>query len=81
MTKKISAFAVMAFLATSFAFAADNTKRASTDDATATQAATTNHVQQDSSAKKDNNKDKHNAKPAPSTQEREFDKVLQGIYG
>jgi hypothetical protein len=30
---------------------------------------------------KDNKKNKHNAKPAPTDQDREFDKVLQGIYG
>ena len=83
MTKKISAFALMACLATSFAFAADSNKCASSADSAktvATQTAATDSTQQDS-AVKDNKKDKHNAKPAPSTQDREFDKVLQGIYG
>jgi hypothetical protein len=79
MTRKISAFAIMACLATSFAFAEDNAKCASSTDnakAEATQTATT-----DKNVAKDSKKNQNNAKPAPSTQDREFDKVLQGIYG
>jgi len=30
---------------------------------------------------KDSKKNKHNAKPAPTDQDREFDRVLQGIFG
>jgi len=35
----------------------------------------TNHT------RKDKKKPKHNEKPAPSKEEQEFEKVLQGIYG
>jgi hypothetical protein len=85
MTKKISTFAIMACLASSLAFADDKAKSVSSDDATATTAAIS-----DSAAQKDNspcgsardtNKAKQKAKPAPSNQEQEFDRVLRGIYG
>ena len=79
MTKKISAFALMACLATSFAFAAESNKRASADTAK-TETAQTASTQQASCPTKDN-KNQKNAKTAPSTQEQEFDKVLQGIHG
>jgi len=81
MTKRISALALMACLATSFAFAADSNKRASSADNTKAEAAQAATTQQDSTTVKNNKKDKHNAKPAPSTQEQEFDKVLLGIHG
>ena len=85
MRKKISTFAIMACLASSLAFASDKAKPAAADEATATQAAASdNAAQKDNSpcdSKKDRNKAKHNAKPAPSNQEKEFDRVLQGIYG
>jgi hypothetical protein len=88
MTGKISTFAIMACVASSLAFAADKAKSiSSADDAKAntTQTAITDNTRQDSTSssncKKKDKKDNHRAKPAPSNQEREFDRVLMGIYG
>jgi hypothetical protein len=88
MTRKLSTFAIMACLASSLAFAGDKAKPTSSADnakTEATQPATSDNIQQHGGSPcapaKDNNKNKHNAEPAPSDQEREFDKVLQGIYG
>jgi hypothetical protein len=88
MTRKLSTFAIMAFLASSLAFAGDKPKPApSVDDAKAeaTQTATPDSTQQNGSSPcdsaKDKKKNKHHAKPVPSDQEREFDRVLMGIYG
>ena len=88
MTRKLSTFAIMACLASSLAFAGDKAKPTSSADSAkteTTQTATSDNIQQDGSAPcssaKDNKKNKHNAKPAPSDQKREFDRVLQGIYG
>jgi hypothetical protein len=88
MTRKLSTFAIVACLASSLAFASDKAKPKSSADgakAEATQTAASDNVQQDGSspcaADKDKKKKKHDAKPAPSDQEREFNKVLQGIYG
>ena len=88
MTRKISAFAIMACLASSLALAGDKanaTPSAGDAKAEATQTATTDNTQQDGSKPcapvKDTRKNKHNAKPAPSNQDREFDRVLQGIHG
>jgi hypothetical protein len=87
MTKKISTFAIMVCLASSLAFAGDKAKSASSDEATASTAATSdNATQKDENpcgSAKDNKKDKDKAKgkPAPSKQEEEFDRVLRGIYG
>jgi hypothetical protein len=88
MTRKLSTFALMACLASSLAFAGDKAKPASSPDdakAEATQTATTDNTQQDGNSPcasaKSNGKNKQNAKPAPSDQEREFDKALLGIYG
>jgi hypothetical protein len=85
MTKKISTFAIMVCLAGSLAFAGDKAKSASSDETTATTAATSdNATQKDKSpcgSAKDTNKGKVKGKPAPSNQEEEFDRVLRGIYG
>ena len=85
MTQKISTFAIMACLVSSLAFASDKAKPASFDDATGTTASTSdNAAEKDNSAcgsAKDTNKAKVKAKPAPSNQEQEFDRVLRGIYG
>ena len=85
MTKKISNFAIMACLASSLAFASDKATPASSDDATATTTANSdNAAQKDNSScgsAKVTNKAKRKAKPAPSNQEQEFDRVLRGIYG
>jgi hypothetical protein len=85
MTKKISTFAIMACLASSLAFAGDKAKSVSSDDATVTIAAISgNAAQKDNSpcgSAKDTNKAKLKAKPAPSNQEQEFDRVLRSIYG
>ena len=85
MTKRIATFAIVACLASSFAFASDKGKPASSDDATATAAATSENADhRDNSpggSAKDTNKAKVKARPAPSNQEQEFDRVLRGIYG
>ena len=88
MRKQIYCFAIMACLASSLAFAGDKAKPArSVDDAKAeaTQTAAPDNIQQNGSrpcaSAKDDKKSKHNTKPAPSDQEREFDRVLMGIYG
>jgi hypothetical protein len=88
MTRKLSTFAIMACLASSLAFAGDKAKPApSSGDAKAeaTQTATPDNIQKNGSSPcasaKDDKKNKHNAQPTPSEQEREFDRVLMGIYG
>ena len=85
MTKKISTFAIMVCLASSLAFAGDKAKSASSGEATATTAATSdNATQKDKSPRgsaKKTNQGKVKAKPAPSNREEEFDRVLRGIYG
>jgi hypothetical protein len=88
MTRKLSTFAIMACLASSLAFAGDKAKREpSADDckSEATQTASPDNTQQNGSSPcdsaKDKKKNKHHAKPAPTDQEREFDRVLMGIYG
>ena len=88
MTRKLSTFAIMACLASSLAFAGDKAKAASSADnakTETTQTATSDNIQQDGTSPcasaKDKKKNKHDAKPAPSDQEREFDKVLMRIYG
>jgi hypothetical protein len=92
MTKKISKFAIMLCLASSLAFAGGNPRSASSDEATATAAASSdNATQKDKSpcgSTRETNQGKVKAKPAPSNQEpapsnqeEEFDRVLRGIYG
>jgi hypothetical protein len=88
VTRKLSTFAIMACLASSLAFAGDKNKPTSSADnakVETTQTAAPENMQQDGSrpcaSAKGDKKNKHNAKPAPTDQDREFDKVLQGIYG
>jgi hypothetical protein len=89
MTRKLSTLVIMACLASSLAFAGDQAKSAAPADdakAEANQTATADNIQQNgsnpcASAKDNKKKNKHQAKPAPSDQEREFDRVLMGIYG
>jgi hypothetical protein len=88
MTRKLSTFAIMACLASSLAFAGDKNKPTSSADnakVETTQTAAPENMQQDGSSPcasaKGDKKNKHNAKPAPTDQDREFEKVLQGIYG
>jgi hypothetical protein len=84
VTKIIPTFAIMACLASSLAFASDKSKSAS-DSATMTAAATSdNTAPKDDGpcgSAKDTNQERLKTKPAPSNQEREFDRVLLGIYG
>ena len=86
MARKLSTIAIMACLASSLAFAGDKNKPTSSADnakAETTQPATTpkNMQQEPCASAKSDKKNKHNAKPAATDQDREFDKVLQGIYG
>jgi hypothetical protein len=74
MTKRVSTFAIMACLVSSLAFAGE--KSVTTSDTT------TNNTDVRSSAKDKNTaKVKRNAKPAPSKEEQEFDRMLLGIHG
>jgi len=82
MTKKLSTLALMACLASSLAFAgAQTSSTQSADDtkAAAAQMAASDNAQQNGHG--NSAKNQHQAKPAPSTQEQEFDKVLWGIFG
>jgi hypothetical protein len=88
MTRKLSTFAIMACLASSLAFAGDKNKPTSSADSAkteTTQTTASDNIPQEGSSPcdsaKGDKKNKHNAKPAPTDQDREFDKVLQGIYG
>lgn len=85
MRKQIYSFAIMACLASSLAFAGDKTPSISTEAAQAAvssdaqdQNGPCNSVQETKKARKKTNKQ---VKPAPTTQEEEFDRVLRGIYG
>lgn len=88
MKRKISAFAIMACLASSLAFAGDKAKSKSSAECAQPAAAASDNATKDNNSpcvstndKNDKKKDKKKAKPAPSDQEQQFDKVLQGIYG
>jgi hypothetical protein len=91
MTKRISTLALMTCLAFSLALAQDKTNVGpSADDAGATAVKNTApnsagpENQNNCPPEKVNKKAKHAAKPAskkPTTQEEEFDRVLQGNYG
>ena len=88
MKKTFSTFAMMACLASSLAFAGDKNKPAkSSEDAKASTETGTEPQNNDTKGysardrKKAKNKTKNNAKPNPSDQEKEFDRVLRGIYG
>ena len=83
MTRKLSTIAIMACLASSLAFGGDKNQPADDAKSETTQpaAAPENMQQEPCASAKGDKKNKHNAKPAPTDQDREFDKVLQGIYG
>ncbi len=90
MTKKFSTLALMAFLASwlTVAGAQNTTSRPAADTkAAAAQKAMSDNAKQDgrdqSSSAKSKNKKKtqHRVKPAPSKEEQDLAKVLQGIYG
>jgi hypothetical protein len=87
MKRNLSQVAIMALLFSSLAFASDKDKSASisTNAQPASSANSDNAAPNDnpcvSADKKDNKKDKNKAKPAPSDQEEQFNKVLMGIYG
>jgi len=92
MIKRVSALALVICLAHSPVLVAGQSNPAqSTGDAqpTASQE-TVRHKANDNESddagftnhkRKDKKKPKHNEKPAPSKEEQEFEKVLQGIYG
>jgi hypothetical protein len=85
MKKNLAQVAIMTLLVSSLGFAGEKDKSTSA----ATSAPTASAARSESAA--DNNtpcvstgdkkKDKNQAKPAPSDQEEQFNKVLQGIYG
>ena len=92
MTRKLTHIAIMAFFLSSLAFAGDRTSSTSSDDPAGANAVSSEDTTAknkpcvtsgDQNDKKDKQKDKNKnkAKPAPTDQEKEFDKVLLGIYG
>lgn len=85
MKKSIAQVAIMAFLFSSLAFAGDKDKStsASTDAQPASVASSENAPDNNNPcvSSGDKKKDKNKAKPAPSDQEEQFNKMLQGIYG
>jgi hypothetical protein len=84
-------FALMASLTlfSSLAFAADKNKSASSSDeiqpaaavAAGNTSANNNPCVSNGDKRASDKKSKNKAKPAPTDQEKEFDKVLMGIYG
>jgi hypothetical protein len=89
MKRNLSYVAIMALLFSSLAFAGDKDKSTSTagDAQPASAAGSENTAQSNDNPcvsagdKADKKKDKNKAKPAPSDQEEQFNKVLMGIYG
>jgi hypothetical protein len=85
MKKNLTQVAIMALLFSSLGFAGDKDK--STSAATGAQPASAARSEQVADhntpcvSTGDKKKDKNQAKPAPSDQEEQFNKVLQGIYG
>ena len=92
MNSRFPHFAIMAFLFGSLAFASQKTESTGSDGPTpatgTSQASTTSGTNpcvsdhdKENKDKKNKKKDKNKAKPAPSDQEREFDRLLLGMYG
>jgi hypothetical protein len=88
MKRNFSHVAIMAVLFSSLAFAGDKDKSTSTTtDAQPSAARSDNAAQSNDNPcvsageKQDKKKDKNRAKPMPSDQEEQFNKVLMGIYG
>lgn len=87
MTKKLSTLALIPFLASALAFAGDTAKSTSSaDDAKAdaaqpAAAATAAQLDNNPCVSAQDKTNKNKATPAPSNQEKEFDRVLLGIYG
>ena len=85
MKKKISVLAILASLSASLAFAGDNTKPASSKDAQPAANAAAASTEQNPCVTNDKSKkakkSKANQKPEPTDQEKEFDRVLMGIFG
>ncbi len=86
MKTKLSTLALIACLGSALAFAGEKDKsKHSNDDANAAnQPAATETAKQDNengTAAKHKKKMKNQVKPAPTTQEQQFDEVLRGIWG
>lgn len=88
MTRRVSTLAFIVCLASWLASAVGQTNSTQcSNDVQTTPTQSVVHQEADHSAasasdkKKGKKKAKHNAKPAPSKQEQEFEKVLQGIFG
>jgi hypothetical protein len=78
MKKKTYSLVLMLSLFGSMAFAKEKDKAKPEGSATARQAAS---ASQDTPCGADKQKNKEGSKPALTNQEKEFDRVLQGIYG
>jgi len=92
MAKRISTLALLIFLASSSVLTVGQTKPAQyATDAPASESKNTSHRNDNhgethpadciDGKKKAEKNIKHGAKPAPSKEEREFDKTLLGIFG
>ena len=85
MTRKFSTLAIMLCMASVLGFADDKAKSTSSGEgAKKTKDAASGNAKQSChpvSEKNKAKKAKDAAKPAPSQQEEEFDRVLRGIYG
>ena len=87
MKKKLSTLAILASMSASLAFAGERAKPAATPDETnapATAVATNNNSSGEQNpcvTTKQNKKTKNHNKAEPTDQEKEFDRVLMGIFG
>jgi hypothetical protein len=92
MTKRISTLALMIFLASSSVLTVGQTNsRQSANDAATTETKIESRLKDNHSEsrqansadgnKKDKKKTKRDAKPAPSKEEQEFERMLLGIFG
>ena len=78
MTKKVSTLALMAVLSSSLVFAGEKKKPNSANDSPATTERSTQNSDTPDGRQMKHKKDQQQARPS---QEEEFNRVLQGIYG
>ncbi len=85
MKNRISQVAIMLLVSGALAFAGDKDKSAAASDnaqpSSTTQSDGTMPNNSPCVSTDDKKENKNKTKPAPSDQEQQFDKVLQGIYG
>ena len=84
MKKNLTQVALMALLFSSLGFAGDKDKSTSAATGAPPASARSESIADNNApcvSTGDKKKEKNQAKPAPSDQEEQFNKVLQGIYG